>query len=136
VFFVLRVRIELGSQSSQAAEYYQSTLPGSIGTYELLVDGKDVIAVLKAHDFFRLNPPDVTETDVGYSVLTVKRCAETIHISLPAEGADGPFFRVGGALDPKTIELFQALDRFVEKAPKKQVSSDGTPMQYNWDGMP
>lgn len=110
-------------------------MPGAVGEYKLNVTGADVIAILKAHSFFQLNPPNLAETDVGYSVLTVKHCAVLTRISMPPENAGGPFMRIGGGSDQATIDLFEALDAFVQAAPKTFVSKKPQNVEYNWDGI-
>lgn len=119
----------------QVAEYSQFTLPSAVGKYKLNVTGADVIAILKDHNFLQLNPPNIAETDVGYSVLTVKHCAVITRISLPPENAAGPFMRIGGGLDHATTDLFEALDSFVQGAPKSLLSKKPSDVNYNWDGI-
>jgi hypothetical protein len=69
----------------EVAEYSQFTIRGQIGRYALSVDALALISILRRYNFFELSPPNVLETDVIYSVLTVKRCAIVTRIAMPAE---------------------------------------------------
>jgi hypothetical protein len=115
----------------QVAEYSQFTFPGAIGHFRLNITGADIIAILRQHDFFHLNPPNIALTDVGYSILTVKHCDVVTRLSLPGAFGEDEYRSKSQA----TLELFSAIDTFVQNAPKEQLSSEPSRVDYNWDGI-
>lgn len=113
---------------------FATSPPDQTGDYALNVAAGDLIAILKQHKFFELNPADIVETDVGYTVLTVKHCAVVTRLSLPPEHPSGSFMRVGGNFDAATQALFDALDAFIRKASKTLRSRKPQYVERNWDG--
>ncbi len=116
-------------------EYEQFAPPDQQGDYTLNVGAADIIAILRQYKFFELNPTDIAETDVPYTVLAVKHCAVVTRISLPPEHPSGSFMRVGSAnFDTATQALFDVLDTFIKKAPKTLISKKPRYTEVNWDG--
>jgi hypothetical protein len=120
---------------NEVREYEQFSPPSQAGDYTLNVTADDVIAILKQYKFFDLNPANIVETDVGYTVLTVKHCAVVTRIALPPEQSPGAFMRVGGAnFDHATQALFDALDAFAKNGGKTLRSRKPQHTEYDWDG--
>jgi hypothetical protein len=103
---------------SDGATYSQANLPEQMGTYKLDVTFPDVRALLRAHDFFSLNPEDHFITDISHSMLTVKRCGVVTRIMMypPPTGTD-----------EATATIFSAFDKLVARSKKHQLSGQPTP---------
>jgi hypothetical protein len=120
-----------GEGQHEVAEYSQFTIPGQIGRYRLSVDALALISILQRYNFFELNPPNVLQTDVIYSVLTVKRCAVVTRIAMPAEVF--PSYIKMGASYYATMDLFSAIDEFLKGAHKTLLSPKPDEEDWNWD---
>ena len=117
-------------RQKETREYEQFAPASAAGDYTLRVNASDVIGILKQYKFFELNPASIGISDSPYSVLTVKRCSVVTRVSQPAKYVNLNGFE----LDQPTQALFDALDAFIEKAPKVKVS--GKPLYHEtiWDG--
>jgi hypothetical protein len=123
-----------GHQQIEARRYEQFAPASEVGDYRLNVSAGDVVAILRQHRFFELNPANIGETDVPYTVLAVKHCAIVTRLSLPPEHPSGAYTRGEGDFDSATQALFDAIDAFIRKAPKTLVSRKPQYNEVNWDG--
>lgn len=77
-----------------------------------LQNARDVLA---SHNFFALNPPDITATDIVESILTVRRCNVITRILMY------PILQLGG--DPEVAALFADFDQIVARSKKQKISA-------------
>lgn len=111
-------------------EYEQFAPRSEAGSYTLNVSATGLIEILRQYKFFELNPANIGMSDTPYTVLTVKHCSTVTRISQPAK-----YVRLNGfELDRATQALFDALNVFIEKAPKLRVSGKPQHRETNWDG--
>ena len=114
----------------QVAEYSQFNV-GQTGRYELSVNAKQLISILQRYNFFELNPPSLFATDTPYSVLTVKRCAIVTRLAMPAALLSGDLKM--DASYYATLDLFKAIDDFVQKAHKTMRSPKPDEEEWDWN---
>jgi hypothetical protein len=108
---------------SPKALYTQYNLSGSQGTYNVAITLKQMVAVLRKHNFFMLSGLDegTVVSDVRETVLTVRRCGVVTRLLMyPIP-----------SLDPSVGALFGDFDALVLSSKKVKTNSQPTAFPYN-----
>ncbi len=104
----------------QGGTYSQYAARSNRGTYRLDTTLQQAIELLQRDDFFLLNPGEHLVSDIGETVVTVRRCGVVTRLMMYPLAE----------FDPKVNALFADFDALVEHAKKEKTNNTPEDFRY------